>query len=133
MTIQMARDEPGCCHYMSYSFRPTARYLLYAPSHRSARLSRFWIYATNWAQRCRRIAFLHRKGTCRLSEPWFTRSDGVDVGQNGGRRGSLWFWSSSEVDMFHDPVEQPIASCFVYPGVRPAITDSNRNRNCKSA
>ena len=32
-TIQIAREEPRCRH-MGYSFRLTARVLLYAPSHR---------------------------------------------------------------------------------------------------
>ena len=32
-TIQIAREET-CCHHIGYSFRLTARVLLYAPSHR---------------------------------------------------------------------------------------------------
>ena len=33
-TIQIARKETRCRHYMGYSFRLSARVLLYAPSHR---------------------------------------------------------------------------------------------------
>ena len=34
MTIQIAREETHCCHYMGYTFRLAARDLLYASSHR---------------------------------------------------------------------------------------------------
>ena len=33
MTIQIAREDTRCCHYMGYSFRLAARVLLYASLH----------------------------------------------------------------------------------------------------
>ena len=48
-TIQIAREETCCCHYLGYSFRLAARVLFYASSHRQDNIYYSFCYTSHGA------------------------------------------------------------------------------------
>ena len=60
---------------------------------------------------------VHSKCACRRFKPAFLRPNGVDVVQDGGRRGSR-FWVSPELDMFATQMNNQLP-VFVSPMPNP--------------
>ena len=81
-TIPIVRKET-CCHHIGYSYRLTARVLLYAPSHRQDSTYHGLCYTSRWALAGTRNSSMgppHEGSIQRPIAPWCLEA-GTETGQ----------------------------------------------------